>query len=184
MRNMADHLFDILENSVKARATEVKIILGIKDKLFFCKIEDNGSGIKDEDVTDPFVTSRKTRKVGLGLPLLKRTAESTGGFLKIHNAEKGGVILEFEIDIAHIDAKPFGDMARTFVDAIYSWPKVSFYIFIQKKNYRKLSIFDSKKVREIVSDSEIQQKEVRDFIYDSIERELKRISIDSQFGIF
>ena len=184
MKDLADHLFDILENSVKAAATEVKIILGIKDKLFFCKIEDDGSGIKDEDVTDPFVTSRKTRKVGLGLPLLKRAAESTGGSLQIYNSEKGGVILEFKIDIAHIDAKPFGDIARTFLDAIYSWPKVSFDIFIQKKNNKKLSIFNSKKIREIVSYSEMQQKEVRDFIYDSIDRELKKIKIDSQFGIF
>jgi len=184
MKDLADHLFDILENSVKAGATEVKIILGIKDKKFFCKIEDNGSGIKDEDVTDPFVTSRKTRKVGLGLPLLKRAAESTGGFLKIYNSEKGGVVLEFETDIAHIDTKPFGDIARTFVDAIYSWPKVSFDIFVQQKNNKKLSIFDSKKIKGIVNYSEMQQKEVRDFIYDSIDRELKKIGIDSQFGIF
>ena len=184
MRDVADHLFDILENSVKAGATEIRIILRIKDKQFFCKIKDNGSGIMDEDVTDPFVTSRKTRKVGLGLPLLKRAAESTGGFLKIYNTEKGGVILEFKIDITHIDAKPFGNITRTFVDAIYSWPKVSFYISIQKKNNRTLSIFNSKKIREIISYSEMQQKEVRDFIYDSIDHELKKIGIDSQFGMF
>lgn len=184
MKDLADHLFDILENSVKAGATEVTIVLGIKDKNFFCKIEDNGSGIKDEDITDPFVTSRRTRKVGLGLSLLKRSAESTDGFLKIYNSEKGGVILEFEIDIAHIDARPFGDIARTLVDAIYSWPKVSFDIFVQRKNNKKLSIFDSKKIKGIVNYSEMQQKEVRDFIYDSIDRELKKIGIDSQFGIF
>ena len=184
MKDIADHLFDILENSVKAGATEVKIILGIKDKLFFCKIEDNGSGIKDEDVTDPFVTSRKTRKVGLGLPLLKRAAESTGGFLEIHNLEKGGVILEFKIDIAHIDAKPFGDIARTFIDAIYSWPDVDFEIFTNIKNNKKIPVFSSKKIREIVSYSEMQQKEVRDFIYGLIDEELKKIGIDSQFGIF
>jgi len=184
MRDVADHLFDILENSVKAGATEIRIILRIKDKQFFCKIKDNGSGIRDEDVTDPFVTSRKTRKVGLGLPLLKRAAESTGGFLKIHNSKKVGVILEFKIDITHIDAKPFGDIARTFVDAIYSWPKVSFEIFVQKEGNKKISIFSSKKIREIVSYSVMQQKEVRDFIYISIDRELKKIGIDSQFGMF
>ena len=184
MKDLADHLFDILENSVKAGATEVKVILGIKDNLFFCKIEDNGMGIKDKDVTDPFVTSRKTRKVGLGLPLLKRAAESTGGFLKIYNSEKEGVILEFKIDISHIDAKPFGDMAKTFVDAIYSWPKINFEIFIHKEDNEKIPVFSVKKIREIVSYSEMQQKEVRDFIYGSIDEELKKIGIDSQFGIF
>jgi len=184
MKDLADHLFDILENSVKAGATEVKITLRIKDKLFFCKIENNGSGIKDEDITDPFVTSRKTRKVGLGLPLLKRAAENTGGFLKIYNSEKGGVILEFKIDIAHIDAKPFGDIARTFVDAVYGWPKVNFDIFVQKEGNKKIPVFSSKKIREIVSYPEMQQKEIRDFIYGSINEELKKIGIDLQFGIF
>jgi K+-sensing histidine kinase KdpD len=123
MKDIADHLFDILENSVKAGATEVKITLGIQDSM----------GIKEINVTDPFVTSRKTRKVGLGLPLLKKAAEGTGGSLRIFNLEKGGAYLEFKIDISHIDAKPFGDIARTFVDAIYSWPKINFEIFIQKE---------------------------------------------------
>jgi len=184
MKDLADHLFDILENSVKAGATEVKIILGIQDKLFFCKIEDNGSGIKDEDVTDPFVTSRKTRKIGLGLPLLKRAAESTGGFLKIYNSEKGGVILEFKIDIAHIDAKPFGDIARIFVDAIYSWPEVDFDMFTKIENNKKIPVLNSRKIKNIVNQSEMQQKEIRDFIYQSIDQELKKIGIDTQFGIF
>ena len=184
MKDIADHLFDILENSVKAGATEVKIILGIQNSLFFCKIEDNGMGIKDKDVTDPFVTSRKTRKVGLGLPLLKKAAEGTGGSLRIFNLEKGGACLEFKIDISHIDAKPFGDIARTFVDAIYGWPKVNFNIFIQKEDNKKISIFSSKKIREIVSYYEMQQKEIRNFIYGSIEEELKKMGIDSQFGIF
>ena len=184
MKDIADHLFDILENSVKAGATEVKITLGIQDSFFFCKIEDNGMGIKEKNITDPFVTSRKARKVGLGLPLLKRAAESTGGFLKIYNSEKEGVILEFEIDISHIDAKPFGDIARTFVDAIYSWPKINFEIFIQKESNKKIPIFSVIKIREIVNYSEMQQKEVRDFIYGSIDEELKKVGINSQFGTF
>jgi hypothetical protein len=184
MKDIADHLFDILENSVKAGATEVKITLGIQDSLFFCKIEDNGMGIKEINVTDPFVTSRKTRKVGLGLPLLKKAAEGTGGSLRIFNLEKGGAYLEFKIDISHIDAKPFGDIARTFVDAIYSWPKINFEIFIQKEGNKKIPIFSVGKIREIVNYSEMQQKEVRDFIYGSIDEELKKVGINSQFGIF
>ena len=184
MKDIADHLFDILENSVKAGAKEVKIILGIQNKLFFGKIEDNGMGIKEKNVTDPFVTSRKTRKVGLGLPLLKKAAEGTGGSLRIFNLEKGGAYLEFKIDISHIDTKPFGDIARTFVDAIYGWPKINFEIFIQKEGNKKIPIFSIKKIREIVSYSEMQQKEVRDFIYGLIDEELKKIGIDSQFGTF
>lgn len=183
MKDLADHLFDILENSIKAEATEVKIVMGIKNTIFFCTIEDNGMGIKDEDVTDPFVTTRKTRRVGLGLSLLKKAAEDTGGFLKISKLKRGGTKLGFETNISHIDAKPFGDMARALVDVIYSWPKVDFDIFIQNRGYKKELIFCSKEIKGIVSYSEMQQKEVRDFIYNSLNKELNKIGINFQFGI-
>ncbi len=183
MKDLADHLFDIIENSINASATEVKIIFGIKNKNFFCNIEDNGVGIKDKNVIDPFVTSRKTRRVGLGLPLLKKAVEDTGGYLKISKLKKRGTRIEFKTDISHIDAKPFGDMASTFVDVIYSWPKVNFEIFIQNKIGQKTSIFCSKEIKEILSYTEMQQKEVRNFIYNSINQELNKIGIDFQFGI-
>jgi len=140
-------------------------------------------GIKEKNVTDPFVTSRKTRRVGLGLPLLKKAAEGTGGSLRIFNLEKKGACLEFKIDISHIDAKPFGDIARTFIDAIYGWPKINFEIFVQNKIGKKTSIFCSKEIKEILSYTEMQQKEVRNFIYNSINQELNKIGIDFQFGI-
>ncbi|MEA2021391.1 MAG: ATP-binding protein [Candidatus Caldatribacteriota bacterium] len=181
MKDLADHLFDILENSIKAEATEVKIVLGIKNTIFFCTIEDNGMGIKDENVTDPFVTSRKTRRVGLGLPLLKKAVEDTGGFLKISKLKKRGTGLEFKTDISHIDAKPFGDMASTFVDIIYSWPKVNFEIFIKNSN-KKTSIFSSKEMKKIFSYSEMQHNEVREFIYRSLNKELNMAGINFQFG--
>ena len=89
MKNWADHLFDIVENSIKAESTEVRIILGMNNKIFFCTISDNGIGIKDKKVIDPFVTSRKTRKVGLGIPLLKKAVEDTKGSFRITKLKKG-----------------------------------------------------------------------------------------------
>lgn len=74
-------------------------------------------------------------------------------------------------------------MASTFVDVIYSWPKVNFEIFIQNKIGQKTSIFCSKEIKEILSYTEMQQKEVRNFIYNSINQELNKIGIDFQFGI-
>ena len=50
------------------------------------KIIDDGCGMDAETlekVTDPFYTSRTTRKVGLGIPLMKQNAELTGGEVKI-----------------------------------------------------------------------------------------------------
>jgi len=182
MKNIADHIFDILENSVAAGATEVEIILDFHNKHFFCKIIDNGKGIKSDKVTDPFITSRKERKVGLGLPFLKRTAESTDGFLKISNLKKGGSCLEFKIDLAHIDAKPFGDLPNVFIDALISWPGVDLKVLLNKGDDKKKEIFNSKKIRKIIDYSDLQQKEIRDFIYQSINEGLKEVGIDTQFG--
>ncbi|MDO9465119.1 MAG: ATP-binding protein [bacterium] len=184
MKDLADHLFDILENSVTAEATEIKVTLGLCNKRFFCEIKDNGRGIKSEDVTDPFVTSRKERKVGLGLPLLKKTAENTNGFLRISRLEDNGTFLEFETDISHIDAKPFGNLAKVFVDALRSWPGVDFEVLIERKKSKNEQVLNTKEIRDTMGCSDIQYKEIQDFVYQSIDKELTRIGINTQFGNF
>lgn len=184
MKDLADHLFDIIENSVTAGATEVRIMLGLSNKRFFCSIKDNGRGIEGENVTDPFVTSRKERKVGLGLSLLKKTAENTNGFLRISRLEGNGTFLEFETNISHIDAKPFGDLAKVFVDALRSWPEVDFEVLIEREKSKNEQVLDTKEIRDTVGYSDIQHKEIQDFVYKSIDKELKRIGINTQFGNF
>jgi hypothetical protein len=184
MKNLADHLFDILENSVTAGATEIKVILGLRNKRFFLEIKDNGSGIKNRDVTDPFVTSRKERKVGLGLPLLKKTAENTNGFLEISRLGGGGTFLKFETDVSHIDARPFGDLSKVFVDAVRSWPGVDFEVLIEREKSKNEQVLDTKKIKDVMGCLDIQHKEIQDFVYQSIDKELKRIGINTQFGKF
>ena len=184
MKDLADHLFDILENSVTAGATEVRIMLGLSNKRFFCRIKDNGRGVKSEDVIDPFVTSRKERKVGLGLPLLKKTAEKTNGFLRISRLEGNGTFLEFETDISHVDAKPFGNLAKVFVDAIRSWPDVDFEVLIGREKSKNEQVLNTKEIRDTVGCSDIRHKEIHDFVYKSIDKELTRIGINTQFGNF
>ena len=184
MKDLADHLFDILENSVTAGATEVKIILGLRNKRFFLKIKDNGRGIKSVDVTDPFVTSRKERKVGLGLSLLKKTAERTNGFLEISGLEGGGTFLEFETDISHIDASPFGNLSNVFVDAMRSWHGVDFEVLIEGEKNKDEQVLNTKEIKDVMGCSNIQHKEIQDFVYRSIDKELKRIGINTQFGKF
>ena len=182
MKNWADHLFDIVENSIKAESTEVRIILGMNNKIFFCTISDNGIGIKDKKVIDPFVTSRKTRKVGLGIPLLKKAVEDTKGSFRITKLKKRGTKLSFETDLSHIDAKPFGDITRALVDMIYSWPKVNIEIFV-KKNNKRLLIYSGKEIKKIFNDFEIQHHEVREFIFQSLNKELNLAGINLEFGM-
>ena len=147
MKDIADHLFDIFENSVNANADEVIIKIGFSENLFYCSISDNGIGIMGKEVLDPFVTSRKTRRVGLGLPLLKKAAEDTGGYLKIKRANQdGGTILEFKINMSHIDAKPFGNLPQTFADIYFAWPDIDLRVYMIKNNEEEL-VLDFKKMR-------------------------------------
>lgn len=186
MKDIADHIFDILENSVKAGATEVGILFKFNQGRFYCRIVDNGPGIKikekEQEVTDPFVTSRKERRVGLGLPLLKNTAESTGGFLKIYNLKKGGCCLEFEINLRHIDAKPFGDLARVIPDTLVCWPEINLTLWIDNGNKQKEEVFNSKELKKILEIEDLREKQVKDFIYQSVKESFKKIGIDKQFG--
>ena len=147
MKNIADHLFDILENSAKAGAQEVMIKFSFSKKIFFCQIIDNGPGIISSNVVDPFITTRKTRRVGLGLPLLKKAAEDTQGYLNITRLNKErGTKLEFLVNMFHIDAKPFGDLARVFLDALNSWPQMNFKLIAQNDSLSEV-IMDTEKVK-------------------------------------
>jgi anti-sigma regulatory factor (Ser/Thr protein kinase) len=118
MRELSLNILDIVENSVKAGASLAEIDIILKDGMLTIKITDDGCGM-DADflarVTDPYTTTRTTRKVGMGLPLLKMEAEQAGGKLEI-TSEKGvgtTVVAVFEKD--HIDRPPLGDIADTMV---------------------------------------------------------------------
>ena len=95
MRELALHILDIAENCVTAQADLVRISVHENlhtDKLSF-SVTDNGKGMCEEmvrTVTDPFVTTRTTRKVGLGIPLLKAAAESCNGGLTINSIPDKG----------------------------------------------------------------------------------------------
>lgn len=109
------HILDIAENGITAGAD--RIVLGIelkKDNKLRVEIRDNGKGMSREMVAmtaDPFFTSRTTRKVGLGIPLLRQHAEMTGGRVEIHSKEHEGTTVIADFDAGHPDIQPPGDIA-------------------------------------------------------------------------
>ncbi|MFZ2330341.1 MAG: ATP-binding protein [Atribacterota bacterium] len=173
MKDLADHLFDILENSVNAGANEVIVKITHTSSYFFCSISDNGKGISGQEVLDPFVTSRKTRRVGLGLPLLKRAVEDTGGYLKITRIdESGGTALQFKMYLTHIDAKPLGDLARTFSDIFFAWPEVALKLFVIEDDMEKL-ILDFQELRNEIERGQKDYVNIRKHIVEVSRKELK-----------
>lgn len=123
------HVLDIVENSVAAGATRVDVTVcedSVHDTLTIV-VQDNGKGM-DQDllarVSDPFVTTRTTRKVGLGIPLLKAAAEACNGYLRIESTPGQGTRLEACFQRSHIDRMPLGDLAGTWLTLLIAFPQV------------------------------------------------------------
>jgi hypothetical protein len=116
VKEISLHILDVLQNSREAGAT--KILLWViedrqKDFLQF-KVVDNGRGMEKsllQRAFDPFATTRQSRKVGLGLAMLKATAEASGGFVRLHSRVGKGTRLEAVFQYSHLDRPPMGNLA-------------------------------------------------------------------------
>ncbi|PLV60503.1 HAMP domain-containing sensor histidine kinase [Thermotoga sp. KOL6] len=122
---------DIAQNSVKAGAKNIKIMIDETDEWFTFIVEDDGPGIENpERVFDPFFTTRnpRLRKVGLGLPFLKQAAEQSGGWVKLETQPGKGTKVEARFNLKSVDCQPIGNVATTLASLILSDPKVNWYI--------------------------------------------------------
>ncbi len=147
MRELALHLLDIAENSVAAGAKTIRIdvVEDPKADRLQMKIADDGKGMSEEmvkQVTDPFITSRTTRKVGLGLPLLKEAAELCNGSLNISSKLGEGTEVSVDFQRSHIDRMPLGDLATTFLNLFIANPSVNF-IFSYRVDQESFYLDDS-----------------------------------------
>jgi light-regulated signal transduction histidine kinase (bacteriophytochrome) len=137
LEDLSLHILDIAENSIAADATriEIKVIEDVKNDLLTIEIADNGRGM-DEDavkrVLDPFFTTRKTRRVGLGLPLLAQAARESGGDIEIESAPHSGTRVKATFGYSHIDRKPLGDLEGTLMALIAGNPRIDFLYEHQK----------------------------------------------------
>lgn len=131
MRELSLHLLDIAENSIAAQAQTVEIAICEDNRLdqLTLSVRDDGKGMDETmvaQVIDPFVTSRTTRKVGLGIPLLKAAAETCNGGLSIQSAPGVGTKLEVAFQKSHIDRMPLGDIASTILNLVIANPEIHF----------------------------------------------------------
>ena len=116
MKEIALYALDIAQNSITARASRLEITLSETPDAITFTIVDNGKGMSPEllaQVSDPFTTTRTTRKMGLGIPLLRMAVEQTGGSLVIDSTEGVGTTVTARFRPGHIDCPPVGDMAGT-----------------------------------------------------------------------
>ena len=154
MREIALHLLDIAENSVAAgaRLVEVTVEEDLPNDRLRIAVRDDGKGMDEQllvRVTDPFVTSRTTRKVGLGIPLLKAAAEACQGWLHITSAPGQGTCLTAEFQRSHIDRMPLGDLAGTVLTLVVAFPKIHWVFHYQANGHAQFAFDDELIKREL-----------------------------------
>jgi len=179
MEDISLHILDIAENSIGADATLVTISISedtAKD-LFSVEIKDNGRGIPEDmrsKVLDPFCTTRTTRKVGLGLPLLAQAARETGGDIYVRPGSTSGTTVTAIFKKSHIDMKPLGNIAETLVVLIAGNPQVDF-MFTYTKNSTAFSL-DTRRIKEELDGVPINSSPVLSFLRDYLGTSMREIN--------
>lgn len=177
MKDLSMHIMDILQNSTRAKATEItlEVLLDSAQDTLTLIFKDNGCGMSEETVQkviDPFYTSRTTRKVGLGLPLLKQNSEMTGGSMSIKSKEGVGTTVTAVFGLTHLDTPPMGDLAGTIVLTISAYPDIRF-IFHYKRDDEVDYVLDTNEVYEILDGVPINDPDVIASLKEMVEENIK-----------
>ena len=130
MEDISLHILDIAENSIRAKARNVDIMLA-EDKnndLLTLTIKDDGEGMDDKTkayAVNPFFSTKKGKKVGLGLAFLSHSAEEAGGAMKVESEPGKGTKVTATFKLGHIDRKPFGNLNETIKCLQVTHPEIN-----------------------------------------------------------
>jgi len=139
MKELALHVLDIAQNSISAGASKILLDIHIEEKSekMTVGVTDNGKGMdvdELEKVKDPFYTSRTTRSVGLGIPLLAQHAEMTGGKMLIRSEKGEGTKVEAQFLTKHPDIQPIGDIEGCWTLLAASYPDIDVILQYRTEN--------------------------------------------------
>ncbi len=167
MKELSLNILDVAENSVKAGASLTQILIAEEGNELTLQIKDDGCGMSEEvvkSVVDPFYTTRTTRKVGLGVPLLKLAAEQTGGSLTIESKteeefpSEHGTCVTAVFFKDHLDFTPLGDVISSIVTLIQGHPDTDFYFSHRIEDH--CVELDTRQLREVLGDTPLNTYEV------------------------
>lgn len=187
MTELSLNVLDIAQNSVKAKATLIELLLDrdVSQKKLSITIRDNGCGMTKQQcdsVCDPFFTTRTTRKVGLGVPFFKMSAEQTGGSFSIHSVVGEGTEVTAVYCYESIDMMPLGDMAATVCSLVSVNPDIDFvYSFTCGE---KTFAMDTREIRQIMEGVPLNTAEVVRFIRDFINENQAETDVSAVAGGF
>lgn len=188
MREIALHILDIAENSISAAADriEIKINEDMSQDLLEINILDNGMGMDAktvDNIADPFITSRTTRKVGLGIPFFKAAAEACDGSFKIESQPGIGTNVSASFKHSHIDRMPLGDITGTILTLFLGTPNIH-WIYEQQVN-DKIFFFDDQPIKETLDGISLTEPSILKYLRETLEEgiallyDIDPISIES-----
>lgn len=171
MKELSLNILDIAQNSITARSSLIRIEISEDEENLVLSIADDGCGMSEEmvkSVSDPFCTTRKTRKVGLGIPFLKMQAEMTGGSFSITSkSEKDfpgdhGTVTTAAFKKNHLDFTPLGDIISTLCTLVHGAGEIDI-AYTHKSGENEASL-DTRELKEVLGDVSLGEPEVLEWI--------------------
>ena len=183
MKELSLFLLDIAKNSTAAGAALTQISLIQTGDTLTMQIQDNGCGMSPDllaRVTDPFTTTRTTRKVGMGIPLLKMTAEMTGGSFSITSQLGVGTCTTATFITSSVDMPPLGDLAGSVMTLIQGSPDQDF-LYTRQTDGGSFSL-DTRELREMLQDVPLDTPEVSAWINDYLQQQEAALQAEPEAG--
>ncbi len=179
MRDLSLHLMDVVRNSVDAGAGKIEIYIeaDIQEDILKITVKDNGRGMEDstiKKVTDPFYTTRTTRKVGLGIPLFVETCRRSQGDLTIKSELGKGTEITAVMKISSIDRPPIGDIGNTVAGLQASETEIDYVVGFKCGD--KDFTYSTEEVRQVLGNEvSLDNPQVIGWIEESITEGLENI---------
>ncbi len=182
MEDLAMHIIEILMNSIAAGASKIllKIKNSIKEDIIEISVEDNGKGMNEETAkkaASPFSTSRKTRKIGMGLAFLKGLCDSCNGIFEISSEEGIGTKVKASIQKSHIDTPELGDIGEICMSSIQANEDLDFTL--EYNNDKESFIFSSNEIKKELDGVSLIEPEILLWIKDYINQGIKQAEEDN-----
>lgn len=184
MNDLSLHIIDIIQNSLSAGASLIKLTVSEKSSqdLLLIEIEDNGRGMTPQQVNnleDPFFTSRTTRRVGMGIPLFRDSARQSGGSLVVKSQLGIGTKVTATFKLNNIDCPPLGDIANSLILMVSANPSIDFlFRYLYEENEY---LFDTVEVKEILEGLPINDPSVIRMLTSMVDTNIQDIKKENDY---
>jgi anti-sigma regulatory factor (Ser/Thr protein kinase) len=178
MLELAAHILDIAENSVRAgaRLIEIDVDEDTANDSLSIEIIDDGHGMKQEEIKkalDPFYTTKTVRRVGLGIPLLADAAKRSGGHLTLESQEGKGTSIKACFGLSHVDRQPMGNIISTLIILIAGNSDVDFF-YKHRHNDHQFEL-DTREIHKEIKDVPINHPKILKYIRGVLEEGFSEI---------